>query len=264
MSKIAWYDPGDKFPRWLRDLWVLSHPSYTLWHLSYIPIGAALAPALNWSLLGWTLLAFFLGMGVAAHCLDELHGRPLKTTIPSPVLKAVALVALAGAVGIGVFVGVRETLWVIPCILFGVFIALAYNLEWPSGYGLGGDWWVLEVIPQGFFHRDRFFGLAWGAFPLATSYLAQAHTLSAPVIILGIFALVYSLAQRTLSKHARFWRRRVAFLSAHYALNGEPVAMGFAHDLTKQDIFGPAEGALQLMTWAVVALAVGLLLWRLL
>ena len=41
-----------------RDYVTLLHPPYTLWHLSYVAVGAALAPHMNWALLGWTTLAF--------------------------------------------------------------------------------------------------------------------------------------------------------------------------------------------------------------
>ena len=61
----------------------LIHPPYTLWNLSYVVIGAALAPEWRPLRLGAGLAAFFLGLGVAAHALDELHGRPLTTHIPA-------------------------------------------------------------------------------------------------------------------------------------------------------------------------------------
>ena len=62
---------------------MLLHPPYTLWHLSYVAIGATLAPRFDGGRLVATLLAFFLAVGVCAHALDELHGRPLRTTIPA-------------------------------------------------------------------------------------------------------------------------------------------------------------------------------------
>src|SRR5919205_3628707 len=57
-----------------RDYITLLHPPYTLWHLSYVAVGAALAPRVDWTLLGWTTLAFALAMGVGAHALDEMSG----------------------------------------------------------------------------------------------------------------------------------------------------------------------------------------------
>ena len=34
------------------DWWTLLHPPYTLWHLSYVVLGAALAESLDWTALG--------------------------------------------------------------------------------------------------------------------------------------------------------------------------------------------------------------------
>ena len=65
-----------------RDWWTLLHPPYTAWHLAYVVIGACLAPTVNLTRLIATLLAFFCAVGLAAHSLDELHGRPLGTHIP--------------------------------------------------------------------------------------------------------------------------------------------------------------------------------------
>ncbi len=85
-----------------RDYVTLLHPPYTLWHLSYVAVGAALAPQFHLDRMLWGMAAFFLAMGVAAHALDELQGRPLQTQIPGPVLVGLAAVALGGAVAIGI------------------------------------------------------------------------------------------------------------------------------------------------------------------
>lgn len=240
MSGVAWYDV--KGGGMLRDVIVLLHPPYTLWHLSYVPIGAALAPRLDWGTLGWTVLAFFLAMGIGGHCLDELNGRPLRTKIPTPVLGITAVLSVAGAVAIGVFVGLQETLWLIPCIIFGGFIVYAYNLEWGKG----------------FFHHDFWFAFAWGSFPALTAYVAQAHTITPEIVIIAFFALMYSWAQRALSLHARFWRRKVFALQGRYVLNGDPVAKP-ATPISKEDVIRPAEVGLKLLNWGVIAAAGGLL-----
>src|SRR5205814_112522 len=78
-----------------RDYVTLLHPPYTLWHLSYVAIGAAIAPHFRPGRLGIALGAFFLGLGIGAHTLDELRGRPLQTQIPSRVLAALAAASLA-------------------------------------------------------------------------------------------------------------------------------------------------------------------------
>jgi len=242
MTGVAWYDV--KVKGGLRDFIIILHPPYTLWHLAYVLIGAALAPVMNWATLGWTVLSFFLGMGIGGHCLDEINGRPLKTQVPTWLLWYYASVAIAGAVAIGVLIGVRETVWVIPCIIFGGFIVFAYNMEWG---------------PKGFFHRDEWFGFAWGAFPVITAYIAQAHTVTPTIILVAAACLLYSMTQRILSTQARFWRRKVCRVDGLYVLYPDPV-VGRPRKLQKEDIFGPADRALKYMTWTVVVGAIGLLI----
>ena len=73
-----------------RDYWTLLHPPYTLWHLSYVVLGAALAPAPDPRIVIGAVVAFFLGVGVAAHSFDELQGRPLGTRSAAPCMPGVA------------------------------------------------------------------------------------------------------------------------------------------------------------------------------
>jgi hypothetical protein len=174
-----------------RDYVTLLHPPYTLWHLSYVALGAALVPHVRWGLLGWTVLAFLLAMGVGAHALDELNGRPLGTQIPSPALVSLAVVSLASASAIGIWVAASRTWWLLLFVAFGAFIAAAYNLEL-----LGGA-----------FHSDLWFALAWGAFPLLTAYFASARRLDWAPVAGAAFAVCSSLAQRVLSTEVRFARR---------------------------------------------------------
>ena len=269
MTEVAWYDLKGK--GWLRDLLIILHPPYTLWHLCYVLIGASLAPGLDWVTLGWTLLAFFLGMGIGGHCLDELIGRPLKTKIPSVLLWTLAVVSIAGAIAIGVLIGMRETVWVIPCVIFGGFIVFAYNLEWPSAEAKARPKLVrliapLTFLPRGFFHHDFWFGFAWGAFPAMTAYIAQAHTVSWGIVGVAVACLLFSMTQRVLSTHARFFRRKVGGVEGRYYLEGQgperPDTDIWEHGkfLTKEMIIGPAEVALKFMTWTVVMAAIGLLL----
>src|SRR5271166_6713084 len=98
--------PGGRPGGW-REWWTLLHPPYTAWHLSYVVIGASLAPRVYVSRLLYAVAAFFLAVGIAAHALDELHGRPLRTNIPASVLVAVTVLGLAGALALGV-VGVAR------------------------------------------------------------------------------------------------------------------------------------------------------------
>src|SRR3954468_7436784 len=83
-----------------RDYVSLLHPPYTAWHLSYVAIGAAVSDSLDTGRLLAALAAFALAVGVAAHALDELHDRPLRTEIPRGILVAAAAASLTGAAAI--------------------------------------------------------------------------------------------------------------------------------------------------------------------
>lgn len=220
------------------DWWTLLHPPYTAWHLSYVALGAALAPRLQAGRLAATVAAFALAMGVAAHALDELHGRPLGTGIPARGLVAAAVVGLAGAVALG-FAVLGTGVW--PYAVAGVVLVVGYNLE----------------LAGGLLHNTTGFALAWGSFPLLVGYWSQAGTLSgaAGVAAAGAFAL--SWAQRALSTPARALRRRVS--SAEATLS---YADGTVRRLDAAGLRAPYESALRALTWATVGFAAAALLAR--
>src|SRR5436190_12276911 len=170
-----------------RDLVTLLHPPYTAWHLSYVAIGAAVAPTLYGYRLAAALGAFFLAVGVSAHALDELHGRPLGTQLSDRSLIWLAGVGLTGAVSIGVAGVVTVSLTLMPLVAAGAFIAVAYNLELFSGR----------------FHSDVWFAAAWGAFPALTGYWVNALVVRAEGVLIVAACFVLSVAQRRLSTPAR-------------------------------------------------------------
>ena len=224
-----------------RDYVTVLHAPYTAWHLSYVVIGAALAPHWHPGRLGATLAAFFLAVGVGAHALDELNGRPLDTQIPSRVLWALALASIGGAVAIGVAGAAAWSWWLLAFVAAGGFLVFAYNLE----------------LAGGRFHTDLWFGLAWGAFPLLTGYFAQAGRLRPEAVLAAAFATLLSLAQRVLSTQVRTVRRRVTSVSGELTVDGasEPVTVAW--------LMGACETALRLLAAAVILLAVALMTWRL-
>ena len=228
---------------WRRDVWALLHPPYTAWHLSYVVIGASLAPRLSVFRLVATLAAFFLAVGVAAHAFDELNGRPLRTAVPSWLLKTAGAVGLAGAVAIGL-AGVPMIGWALLLfIALGVLFVFAYNLEL-----LGGR-----------LHDDFWFALSWGAFPLLTAYFAQTGSISLGAVAAAASAFALSFGQRALSTPARSLRRRTRSVSGTVTLtDGSEVALDGAA------LLRPLELALRAFSWGVVALAAGLLASRLL
>src|SRR5262245_60805379 len=234
----AWY--ALKQGGW-RDYLTLLHPPYSAWHLSYVVVGGCLAPVVAWDRLAAAVTAFALAVGVGAHALDELNGRPLGTKIPDRVLVALAAVSIAGACVIGTAGAVVFRAWLVLLIPVGVFLVLAYNLE----------------LGRGWFHSDVWFGLAWGGFPVLNGYAAVAGNLSAVAVLAAAFAVLLSLAQRALPTHVRFVRRRVAQVRGELSLTDETTVALDARWLT-----GSTEAGLRLLTLATVVLAATLVAFR--
>ncbi len=225
-----------------RDYVTLLHPPYTLWHLSYVAIGASLAPGLQPHRLLWGLLAFFLAMSIGAHALDELNGRPLDTSIPGVVLVLMASISIAGATAIGVGATLAWTLWLAPFVVFGAFIAVAYTLE----------------LAGGRFHSDLWFALAWGAFPVLTAYVGASGTLRAEAILAAAFAALLSAAQRRLSTQVRGIRRQAGEISGSITYRD-----GGIETIEAGTLLAAPEAALRVLTASVIALAAALVVLRL-
>jgi hypothetical protein len=225
-----------------RDYVTILHVPYTAWHLSYVAIGAALSPDFALARLWPTLVAFGLAVGIGAHALDELNGRPLQTRISAPVLVGLAAASIAGAVAIGIVGTVTVDPWLGAFVGAGAFIVVAYNMESFAGRFHGGLW----------------FALAWGAFPLLTAYFATAEKVDGTAVAGAAFAFATSLAQRRLSMQVRDVRRRVARVSGTVERRD-----GTTHALSAEDLMAAPEAGLRVLTAAVVALAVALVIMRL-
>ncbi|MHB8681769.1 MAG: hypothetical protein ACYDA2_06715 [Acidimicrobiales bacterium] len=225
-----------------RDWWTLLHPPYTAWHLAYVVIGASLAPVVSVSHLVATVLAFFLAVGIAAHALDELHDRPLRTTIPSQALVVATALSLAGAVVLGVFGVVRVGAVLVPFIVVGPLLVVAYNAE----------------LFGGIVHTDAGFALAWGGFPVLTAYVAEAGTLRLAGVLAALGATALSLAQRALSTPARRLRRSVTHVTGTMT-----AADGTSAPIDERTLLAPLERALRTLSWAVVLFATALAVARL-
>ncbi len=239
--------PGER-PSWYalerggwRDYVTLLHLPYTAWHLSYVVIGGCLAPVLAWGRLGAAVAAFALAVGVGAHALDELRGRPLRTTIPDSVLVGLAVVSIAGACTIGLVGALAFFPWILLLVPVGLFLVLAYNLE----------------LIGGRFHSDLWFGLAWGGFPVIGGYAAVAGEIRVVGVLGGAFAVLLSLAQRALSNRVRFVRRRVGDVSGELELRD-----GSRETLDAQWLIAAEERGLRLLAASSVALAAVLVAFR--
>jgi hypothetical protein len=225
-----------------RDWWTLLHPPFTAWHLSYVVLGAMLAPHVRLDRLVAALIAFFLAVGIAAHALDELHGRPLRTSIPSPALITVTVVGLAGAVGLGA-AGIARAGWaLLPFMIIGPLLVVGYNAE----------------LFGGLIHTDVGFAAAWGAFPALTGDGAEAGRLAVAPVLAAAAAMALSAGQRHLSTPARMLRRRTATVTGSIALTD-----GSVTELDASRLREPLERALRSFSWGVALLAAALAVARL-
>lgn len=224
-----------------RELVTLLHIPYTLLHLSFVVLGAACARLIRLDRLAATLMAFFLAVGIAAHFLDELSGRPMRTQLPARLLLAGGIAALAAACGIGI-----AGLWFVSPVLIafivaGGFVVLAYNLE----------------LAGGAFHGDRTFALFWGAFPFLTSHWVMDESLGWPAVPGAVGCYAVAKLQRVLSTPARDLRRRAAEVDGYIALHD-----GRRLPITRQTLLLAPETALRALCAAIPLLAVAGLLAR--
>ena len=230
-----------------RDLVTLLHPPYTAWHLSYVALGAAAAPEFHAVRLWAALGAFFLAVGVASHALDELQGHPLRTNLSDRTLAALAVTGLAGAVAIGIAGLFVVSASLLPFVLVGPLIVLAYNLE----------------LFGGRFHTDLWFAVAWGAFPALTGFWVMAlgiHSLeeAAAGVLVTLACFGLSVAQRRLSTPARELRRRTVAVSGQQRL-----ADGTTRELTAASLAAPLDRSLAALSAALVMLAAAMVTIRL-
>jgi hypothetical protein len=225
-----------------RDLITLLHPPYTAWHLSYVALGAAAAPVVHLDRLLAALAAFFLAVGVSAHALDELHGRPLGSHISERALLTLAVVGLVGAVGIGLAGAATVSVTLLPFVAVGGFLVVAYNLE----------------LFGGRFHSDQWFAAAWGAFPALTGYWVNALSLDVAGVLVAAACWALSVAQRRLSTPVRELRRRTIAVEGRQRLTD-----GSVIELSAPTLAAPLDGALRALSLAVPLLAAGALAIRL-
>lgn len=218
------------------DLVAILHPPYTAWHISHVAIGAALAPSLDWMVLAGTLLAFFLGTGVAAHALDELHGRPLRTGLSNGLLLSMGLGGMVGALVLAGIGATRLSPWVLVWAAAGVALATGYALERPA-----------------ILHTYIGFGLAWGGFPALVGFWAQTETITLGALAVAGATTLISVVQRTLSTPARYLRRNVDRAELHLSVEETNETWD------EHRVLATWERPLRYLAWAMVTLAVGML-----
>ena len=223
-----------------RDWWTLLHPPYTAWHLSYVVIGACLAPHVRVDRLVATVLAFLFAVGLGAHALDELNGRPLGTRISSRWLVAIAALGIGAAVALGAL-GVSRVGWtLIPFVVIGPILVVAYNTNFSA------------------IDKDVVFAAAWGAFPVLTAYVAETQHLAWSAVLAAVAAFGLSAAQRSLSTPARMLRRRTLLVEGTLTM-----ADGTEREIDRAALLTPLERALNALSASVVLFATALAIARL-
>ena len=235
----AFYAAG---PGGWRDWWTLLHPPYTAWHLSYVVIGASLAPHVDTGRLVATLLAFFAAVGLGAHALDELHGRPLRTQIPTAALVATMAVGLLTAVVLGVI---------------GIERVGAGRLSRSSSPDRSSSSPTTPRCSAGSCTPRP--GSPWpGArSPCSPPTWRRRGRWPAPVLAaVGAFAL--SATHRRLSTPARNIRRRAQRVEGSITFGD-----GRTEPVTADTLLQPLERALRAASWAIILLAAALAVARL-
>lgn len=215
------------------DFFALLHIPYTFWHLGYVAIGASMADVIDLKRLGGTLVAFVFGIGVGAHAFDELNGRPLGTRFSDTTLWVLGVASFAVVTVVASVGAVVISPWVLAWATAGIVLAIGYVFEWPR-----------------FLHTEWGFALAWGAFPVLVGFWAQAETIEPSTLIVAAAAALLARAQRNLSTPARHLRRRV--------LRAELILDDTTWD--RDRLLDTWEKPLKSMSWAVVAMAAGLVL----
>ena len=235
----AWYivRSENTAARWFNTL----HWPYLIFHLSYVPIGTALASSVSYVVFGWLVVAFFLGMGIGSHCFDLVKGDPLRLGFKPEHLKAcgASSLILAALIGYLLFAYGYVDAWFLLAVPLGVLFSVGYGMEWP---GLHGDWQ---------------FAAWWAVFPFLVSYFAQGIEWSWALIPIGAFVYATAVVQRRLSTQARFVRRTMKNVVGFY-LDRDSVRS----EITKEWIINPAERSLAALSFAMPMLAAGLMLWR--
>lgn len=229
-----------------RDLVTILHPPYTAWHLTNVAFGAVAASQIHTDRFVATLAAFFLALGISAHSLDELNGRPLGTQLSDRALIGLAVVSLAGAIGIGITGCFIVSATLAPFVVAGGFFVIAYNLE----------------LFGGRFHTDFWLAFAWAAFPALTSWWVNTLSfgslkvdVAGALVAAGCFGLVS--VQRRLSTPVRRLRRKTVSVTGEQRLDD-----GTVIPLTVQELSAPLDWSLRRLSWAIVVLAIGLVVIR--
>ena len=246
-ARGAWYASGGSK---LRELYTVLHLPYTSMVLSYLLIGADISPTIYPDRVVLTLLAYFLGLGLSAHALNELHTTHWVEVLGRRELIVLFALPLVGAVVIGVYGMVELEMGsgsVVPPLVLMVFMFLevffliAYNTD-----AFGGA-----------FHSDVAFALSWAALPTLVSYYVNSLMISVGAILVAVAMAATAGIEINLSRWCKEFRRKSS-------LTGMWFADGSRQTITTVQLLAKPERALKLIVVSVDLVALGLIAYRLL
>ncbi len=237
-TRLVWYAGRDST---LGELWTMVHPPYTIMVLSFVVMGAAMSPRFSTAVLVATLVAYFLGLGIGAHFLDQITGMGSRYVRhwSDRALWAWGIVALSAAVAVGVLGSVFV---VGPGLLSLVAVQALCALGYP-----------LAPVFKGVLHRDSVFALSWGSMPFLTSFYAQSGTVTASSLVFAAGLAAVAVAEIRISRISRRSRR----------IAREREASGVARTDAAPRLLRLADAGLKSLAIGTTMLALGLLAARL-
>ena len=202
----TWYQSeGSK----LAEVWTILHLPYTLMNLSFLAIGFGLSGVQRWDVFFGIMIAYFLGLGLAAHSFDQLPGMGsnyIKHLTPKE-LWLIGLSSLTLALMVGIYwmleLEAWHLLWMIP-------LQTLFVWAYPNSKFMGG-----------FFHGDGSFAVSFGFIPVMVGYYINTLSFDANFIPWAIVAFLISLIEITLSRYVRTVRKKQNILSVMYLTKPE-------------------------------------------
>jgi hypothetical protein len=225
------------------------HLPYTSMVLSYVLIGAFISPTIHLYRVILTLVAYFLGLGLSAHALNELRASHWADALGKKELTVLFVVPLVGAVAIGFYAmfdlyalsdSMVPSLALLGFIILETFFLFAYNTD---AFG-------------GIFHSDLAFAFSWAALPTLISYYANALTITIGAVLVALAMAATAGIEINLSRWCKDFRRRKPLAEMRFA-DGSQEAIGTVQLLARP------ERALKLIVAAVDLIAIGLVVYRL-
>lgn len=186
------------------DFWTMLHLPYTLMCISFLVIGFGIERVSRWDIFILTVIAYFLGLGIASHSFDQLSGMGSSYVqhISQKNLMLIGMVSVTTAVFIGVNIMFHlkawNILWMIPIQTFFVW---AYPVS---------------KFMKGVFHSDFWFAVSFGFIPVMVGYYINTLTLNPIFIGWAVVAFIISLIEITLSRYVRAIRRTTNPLNEYY------------------------------------------------